>query len=71
MAIKRNLSTPLAPSIFDKEKRKARKAKRKAKRAHRRFLRKQHEEPLKRSDLEGDPDALKLYDSIHGNKNKN
>ena len=71
MAIKRDLSTPLSASIFDKEKRKARKAKRKARRAHRRFLREQHEEPFKLSDLKGDPEALKLYYSIHGNKNKN
>lgn len=48
MAIKRNLSIPLAPSIFDKEKRKARKAKRKARREHRKFLREQHESPVRR-----------------------
>jgi hypothetical protein len=48
MAIKRNLSTPLAPSIFDKEKRKARKAKRKERREHRKFLREQHESPVRR-----------------------
>ena len=48
MAIKRNLSSPLAPSIFDKEKRKARKAKRKERREHRKFLREQHESPVRR-----------------------
>jgi len=48
MAIKRDLSTPLSASIFDKEKRKARKAKRKERREHRKFLREQHESPVRR-----------------------
>jgi hypothetical protein len=64
MAIKRNLSTPLAPSIFDKEKRKARKERRKARREHRDFLKGQHEEPVRRSDL--DKKGKAIYD-----KNKN
>tara|TARA_Y100000592_G_scaffold30598_1_gene48778 strand:+ start:4525 stop:4722 length:198 start_codon:yes stop_codon:yes gene_type:complete len=62
MAIKRNLSTPLAPSIFDKEKRKARKAKRKARREHRKFLREQHEAPVRRRDL--DKKGKAIYDKI-------
>ena len=58
MAIKRNLSSPLAPSIFDKEKRKARKAKRKARRDNRKFLKEQHEAPVKRRDLDNKGKAI-------------
>jgi len=60
MAIKRDLTKPLSPSLFDKEKRKARKAKRKARRANRKFLREQHEAPVRRRDL--DKKGKAIYD---------
>ena len=57
----RDLSSPLAASEFDgngngKKKRKERKANRK-------FLKSQHEEPVRRRDL--DKKGKELYDSIH------
>ena len=48
MAIKRDLSKPLSASLFDEEKRKARKAKRKARRDNRKFLKEQHESKVTR-----------------------
>ena len=48
MAIKRDLSKPLSSSLFDEEKRKARKAKRKERKEHRKFLKEQHESPVRR-----------------------
>ena len=48
MAVKRDLSTPLSASLFDEEKRKARKAKRKARRDNRKFLKEQREAPVRR-----------------------
>jgi hypothetical protein len=48
MAIKRDLSTPLSASLFDEEKRKARKAKRKARRDNRKFLKEQRESKVTR-----------------------
>ena len=49
----------------DDKKRHARREKRKARREHRRFLRNQHEEPVKRRDL--DKKGKAIYDK---NKNK-
>ena len=61
MAIKRDLSKPLSVSLFDEEKRKARKAKRKARRDNRKFLKEQREAPVRRRDL--DKKGKELYDS--------
>ena len=48
MAIKRDLSKPLSASLFDEEKRKARKAKRKARRDNRKFLKEQRESRVRK-----------------------
>ena len=46
MAIKRNLSSPLSPSVFDGPG--DGKKKRKKRREHRKFLKEQHESPVRR-----------------------
>ena len=52
--------------MFRKIKSNKRKATREEKKAHREFLKEQHEEPLRRRDL--DKKGKELYDSLHKKK---
>jgi len=61
MGIKRDLSKPLSPSVFDGPGNG--KKKRKKRRENRKFLKEQHESPVRRRDL--DKKGKKLYDSIN------